>query len=200
MFKLGVTGGIGSGKSTVCRLFEVLGVPVYYSDPRAKQLMTSDAIIIREMKSEFGEAVYLSTGELDKNALSGIVFNDSKARDKVNAIVHPAVVRDFVAWTSTVAPPCGYVVFESALLFESHISGSVDEILTVTCPDPERVKRVVKRDGCSEEDALRKLGSQMPQDEKARWSNHVVPCSVKSMIIDEILRIHGNIVENCKKK
>lgn len=157
--KVGITGGIGSGKSTVCRLFARLGVAVYDSDSAAKRLMATE---LREaVSARFGPATYRD-GELDRARLAGIVFRDAQALSDLNALVHPAVLRDFRAWADR--QEGDYVVLESALLFEAGLEGAVDKTVAVLAPAELRAERAARRDQCDPEAVRRRMAAQMDDD------------------------------------
>lgn len=159
MIKIGITGGIGSGKSTVCRLFAAKGVPVYDSDAAAKRLMTG---ILREpVEAHFGAEAYRN-GELDRSYLAGIVFRDPQALADLDAIVHPAVMKDFEAWAAVQQAP--YVVLESAILFEAGLESAVDRVVAVLAPDELRVERTCRRDTCDAEEVRRRIAAQADDD------------------------------------
>lgn len=159
MMKIGITGGIGSGKSTVCRLFAAKGIPVYDSDAAAKRLMAGP---LREwVAARFGEAAY-HDGELDRGFLADIVFRDAQALADLNAIVHPAVMRDFEAWAAAQKAP--YVLLESAILFEAGLESAVDRVVAVLAPAELRVERTCRRDGCDEDAVRRRIAAQANDD------------------------------------
>lgn len=159
MIKIGITGGIGSGKSTVCRLFAAKGVPVYDSDAAAKRLMTG---ILREpVEAHFGAEAYRN-GELDRSYLAGIVFRDPQALADLDAIVHPAVMKDFEAWAAVQQAP--YVVLESAILFEAGLESAVDRVVAVLAPVELRVERTCRRDTCDAEEVRRRIAAQADDD------------------------------------
>lgn len=160
MMKVGVTGGIGSGKSTVCRLFAGRGVAVYDSDAAAKRLMASE--LRPAIEARFGAAAYGAAGELDRGYLAGIVFRDPAALADLNAIVHPAVMEDFAAWCAR--QQGDYVVLESAILFESGLEGHVDRTVAVLAPHALRLERTCRRDGCDREAVERRMAAQMDDD------------------------------------
>lgn len=160
MMKVGVTGGIGSGKSTVCRLFVQKGVAVYDSDGAAKRLIAGP--LRPQVEARFGTAVYHEDA-LDRRKLAGIVFSDDRALADLNAIVHPAVLEDFRAWTER--QEGDYVILESAILFESGFDKAVDQVLAVLAPAEVRIERTCRRDGVCESEVLRRMAAQMNDDE-----------------------------------
>lgn len=160
MIKVGITGGIGSGKSTVCRLFAARGVAVYDSDAAAKRLMAGP---LREaVEARFGQESYRD-GVLDRRYLADIVFCDREALQALDAIVHPAVMRDFEAWASE--QQGDYVVLESAILFEAGLEKSVDLTVAVLAPEKLRIERTCRRDGTDAESVRRRIAAQMSDDE-----------------------------------
>lgn len=164
MIKVGICGGIGGGKSTVCALLAEKGVPVYDSDSRAKALMNTSPEIVDAVKSAFGEQSYRD-GILDRAYLAAKVFGDEAALARLDAIVHPAVRRDFEEWAAE--QQADYVVLESAILFESGFDACVDASVAVLAPHPLRLERAMQRDGAVRERILERMASQMSDDELA---------------------------------
>lgn len=169
MMKVGITGGIGSGKSTVCRLFAARGVAVYDSDAAAKRLMAGP--LRGAVEARFGRDAYRD-GVLDRRYLAGIVFRDREALRALDAIVHPAVMRDFEAWAS--AQQGDYVVLESAILFEAGLEKSVDRTVAVLAPEPLRIERTCRRDGTDAESVRRRIAAQMSDDELHARADHTI--------------------------
>ncbi len=161
MMKVGITGGIGSGKSTVCRLFAERGIAVYDSDTEAKRLMRDDASLRARIAERFGAAAYRN-GELDRGYLAGAVFGHPEALADLNAIVHPAVIADFEAWAKRQSGP--YVVLESAILFEAGLERHVDRTVAVVAPLELRIERTCRRDGCSADAVRRRIAAQLDDD------------------------------------
>lgn len=162
MYKVGITGGIGSGKSTVCRLFEQNGIAVYDSDARAKALMAEDATLREQLVEAFGAECYNDQG-LNRAYLAGRVFGDEMELQRLNGIVHPAVKDDFRRWAD--AQRGAYVVLESAILFESGFDAEVDTTLAVMAPMEERLRRTAERDGTDMEAIKRRMEHQLSDDE-----------------------------------
>ena len=163
MIRVGITGGIGSGKSTVCRLFAAKGIPVYDSDSEAKRLMAAE--LCGAIEARFGRDIYRE-GELDRGRLATIVFADSQALADLNAIVHPAVMRDFAAWAER--QTADYVVLESAILCEAGLENAVDRVVAVLAPVELRVERACRRDGADPEAVRRRIAAQMDDDTLCR--------------------------------
>ena len=162
MMKVGVTGGIGSGKSTVCRLFAQKGIAVYDSDAAAKRLMQEDGALRRQLAGRFGEGTYLA----------GIVFADPQALADLNALVHPVVMRDFDAWAAR--QEGSYVILESAILFEAGLEGSVDKTVAVLAPRELRIERTCRRDGCGADQVVRRIAAQLDDDALSARADYVV--------------------------
>lgn len=162
MYKVGITGGIGSGKSVVCELLQEQGVAVYNSDARAKSLMSSSKAIRNALVDAFGDDCFVGE-ELNRSFLASKVFGDEAALQQLNAIVHPAVREDFRRWAEEQSAP--YVVLESAILFDSGFDGEVDTTLAVMAPMEERVRRCMERDNASREAILSRISHQMSDEE-----------------------------------
>lgn len=191
MKKIGLTGGIGSGKTTVARVFEVLGVPVFYSDVEAKRCMQEDLSLVADLKSVFGEHIY-EEGQLQKEVLAKLIFQDSQALKKINALVHPAVQRRFEQWCAQQHSP--YVLKEAAILFEAAADKGLDAVICVTAPDEIRLERVIRRDGSTAQEVKDRMAKQWSQAEKVnRSSYHIVNDGVQA-VLPQIMRIHEDII------
>ena len=191
-FKIGVTGGIGSGKTSVCMVFEALGVPVYYADVQAKYLMNTDPTLKSSISGYFGGQIYLG-GTLDRRKLAKIVFNDRTALKKLNSFVHPAVARDFEHWCAR--QTSRYIIEEAAIIFESGIAHRFDKIILVTAPDDMRIKRVCARDNVAPENARERIKNQMPENEKIALANYVVYNDNTRAIIPQVMEIYKQITQ-----
>ena len=189
--KLGITGGIGSGKTSVCRVFGVLGIPVFSADPEAQYLMNTDTDIISGINDIAGKDLY-PEGILNKEDLARLIFNDQEKLKKVNSLVHPAVFERFVKWAEIQTTP--YVIMEAAILFESGASNYVDRVATVIAPVEERIARVIKRNKLTREQVIERIKNQMDDEEKIRMSDYVINNSENEMIIPVILGIHEDIL------
>ncbi len=171
MMKVGITGGIGSGKSTVCRLFAQKGIAVYDSDAAAKRLMQEDGVLRRQLAGRFGEGTFRN-GVLDRAYLAGIVFADPQALADLNALVHPVVMRDFDAWAAR--QEGSYVILESAILFEAGLEGCVDKTVAVLAPRELRIERTCRRDGCGADQVVRRIAAQLDDDALSARADYVV--------------------------
>ncbi len=191
MIKVGITGGIGSGKSTVAKVFEVLGIPVYYADDAAKKLMHNDEILKSALVQQFGAETY-TNGELNRAYLSNIVFNNSEQLTLLNAIVHPATIRDSEQWMQRQTTP--YAIKEAALIFESGAQHHLDYIIGVTAPAALRIQRVMKRDGITEKAVQERMAKQLDETEKMRLCNYVITNDEHTMVLPQVLALHKLLV------
>ncbi len=198
--KIGITGGIGSGKSTVCRIFEVLGIPVYYADDRAKWLMSNDEKLVGSIIDLFGENAYSQPGNiLNRAFIADIVFNDKEKLSALNALVHPAVWQDGESWNE-VHKNAPYTLKEAALLFESGGHHLMDKMITVFTPKETRIERVMKRDECTKEEVLARMGKQMPDEEKKEMADFVIYNDGEHSLIQQVLTLHQAFVKQAFTK
>jgi dephospho-CoA kinase len=191
-FKLGVTGGIGSGKTSVCRVFDVLRVPVFSADREAREIMETENAIIRRINSIAGKNLYIN-GSLDRMELATIIFNDSNLLEKVNRLVHPVVFNHFRKWALEQTAP--YVIMEAAILFESGASDFVNRVATVVAPVEQRVRRIIQRNKLSREQVLERMRNQMDDETRIKLSDYIINNSENDMIIPAILKIHDDILK-----
>ena len=192
MLKLGLTGGIGSGKSTVARVFESLGAPVYYADIQAKKLYNRQDIK-SAVSRLFGEKVFDSRGELDKAALAAVVFADKTQLEKLNSLIHPKLEEDFRQWVKILPAETPYIVKEAAILFEAGFDKNVDKVLSISAPEEERIQRVMKRDKVSRQQVLDRISKQWTDTEREKRADYVIFNGNDRMILNEILRIHNDL-------
>jgi dephospho-CoA kinase len=191
VIKIGVTGGIGSGKSTVCRIFNVLGIPLFSADDEAKRIMNSDKEIIEKVKAIAGRDVY-SSGSLDRSELAGIIFNNRGLLQEINNLVHPVVFRNFKLWSESVTGQ--YVIMESAILFNNPASEFVNKTIAVVAPVEERVERVVRRSNMTDKEVLDRIRNQVDDETMVRLSDFVIYNSEHELIIPSVLKIHEEIL------
>jgi dephospho-CoA kinase len=189
--EIGVTGGIGSGKTSVCRVFNILGIPVFSADFEAKRIMESDEEVKKKVRLIAGRDVY-STGSLDRLELAGIIFKNKEILREINRLVHPIVFRNYKTWVLSTSAP--YVIMEAAILFESKAAHLVDKVITVIAPVGERIERVIQRNKLTREQVLDRIKNQMNDREKIRHSDWVINNSEHDMIIPAILKIHEEII------
>lgn len=184
MIRVGITGGIGSGKSTCCRLFAERGAAVYDCDCAAKRLMQEDPALRQALAARFGAEVYTEEGALNRSYLAGIVFGDGAALADLNGMVHPAVKADFARWCGEHAGE-DYVVLESAILFESGFDTAVDRTVAVTAPERLRIERTCSRDGASPEAVRARMAAQWPDDRLVERADYcVVNISMEELAAD----------------
>jgi dephospho-CoA kinase len=189
--KVGLTGGIGSGKSIVARIFEVLGVPVYYADEAAKSLYKSDPMLKKEIISFFGEEAYVD-GELNRKYISSIVFSSPEKLELLNSLVHPATIKDAEKWLSAQTAP--YAVKEAALIFESGSHRDLDHVIGVFAPESLRIQRVMSRDQVTEEEVRRRMNNQIEDRIKMRLCDFVIHNDEKQLLIPQVLDIHAKLL------
>jgi dephospho-CoA kinase len=169
---IGLTGGIGSGKSTVSRLLEIMDIPVYIADAESKRLTDTSPLIRKQLIEKFGPDVY-KTGKLDKTLLASLIFGNEKNLAYVNAVIHPVVLEDFKNWTAQYADK-QWLAIESAILFDSGFNNTVDFTVNVSTPLETRIQRVVARDNLSRESILSRINNQLPEEERNRRSDFII--------------------------
>lgn len=196
MLKAGITGGIGSGKTTVCKMFEKLGIPVYYADDQAKYLMQHEHFLIDQIKKNFGEDVYVN-GKLDRKLLASKVFNDPARLALLNSLVHPAVFRDTERWTEEQKEhKAPYTLKEAALLVETGSYKALDKLIVVTAPLNTRVERVSVRDKTGEEEIMARVKNQLPEEEKVKLADFVIANHGSLEELEQqVLKIHEKMIE-----
>jgi len=195
MLKIGLTGGIGSGKSTVAKVFEVLGIPVYYADDAAKKLMNEDAALKQKIKLQFGESVY-DNEQLNKKALADIVFNDPEKLALLNALVHPATLKDVESWMQSQSSP--YIIKEAALIFESGAHQNLDYVIGITAPAPLRIQRTMQRDGITREAVVARMDKQMDDTIKMKLCDFVITNDEQEMLLPQVLALHDKLLSLSK--
>lgn len=187
MIKLGITGGIGSGKSTVSQIFATLGIPVYIADIESKRLTDTSPIIKYKLTKLFGEDLY-PNNRLDKKKLASLIFNNEEYLDKVNKIIHPEVAKDYQDWV-TKHKKSNIVAKEAAILFESGFNKFVDKTIMVYTPLEMRIERTMKRDNVNRENVLNRIKNQMPDEEKAKLSDFIIVNDNSRSLIEQVLTI-----------
>ncbi len=194
MLKIGITGNIGGGKTTVSKIFEILGIPVFYADDAAKNVMTADPLLIECIKATFGAASYFKDGTLNRKHIAGIVFRDEKELAKLNALVHPAVYRAFDTWVAQtkVAP---YLMKEAALLFESDSYKMCDKTIMVTAPLELRIARVIKRDHLTRDEIMARNEKQFSEEKKIELADYVIRNDDTELVIPQVLALHEKFLE-----
>jgi dephospho-CoA kinase len=192
MLKIGITGNIGSGKTTVSKIFEILDIPVFYADDAAKRVMVADQQLITEIKAAFGNASYFDDGTLNRKHIAAIVFNNDEQLARLNAIVHPATFRAFDAWVKTISN-VPYVLKEAALLFESASFKMCDYNIMVQAPFETRIQRVMKRDGFSREEIEKRESYQFSEEKKTKLADFVIKNDDSELVIPQVLALHEKI-------
>jgi dephospho-CoA kinase len=187
---VGLTGGIGSGKSTVARLFEIMGCVIFYSDLVAKQVYYEKEVK-KKVTGLLGEMAYKNETEINKAYISSMIFSDTILLHKLNAIIHPAVIEEFNRFAD--ANKGRILVKESALLFEARLTEGLDKIIVVTAPDELRIKRVMSRENVSREYVQKKISSQLPQQEKIKKADYIITNDEEEFLITQVLDIHRQL-------
>ena len=191
MKKIGITGGIGSGKTYVASVFQSLGIPIFNADIQAKKLMTSSRKLIKLVKEEFGNDIYKDS-DLNKEKLASIVFSDSDKLQKLNSLVHPIVKEEFNNWYKKQTSP--YVIKEAAILFESNSHIGLDAVICVSAPLELRIERLLNRDDCSEKEIKKRIENQISQEEKQKLSDYIIVNDEKELLLPKIIKIHKELL------
>ncbi|MFZ9846842.1 MAG: dephospho-CoA kinase [Flavobacteriales bacterium] len=189
--QIGLTGGIGSGKSTVAKVFELLRVPVYYADNRSKSILQNNPSVKEKLREFWGEIIFDSAGNIDTKALANIVFNNESELQKLNALLHPLVAQDYAQWLSE--QTSAYVIKEAAILIESGSYKTCDKIIVVTVPQEIAIERVKARDHVSEEQVKARISKQLSVEEKLKYADFVIVNDGVKMLIPQILEIHNQL-------
>ncbi len=191
MLKIGITGGIGSGKTTVCKLFELLGIPVYYADAASKKILNEDKIAKEKIVNIFGTSILDQEGLIDRKKLGTIVFNKKVELDKLNGILHPAVGLHFEKWLKQ--QNAAYILKEAAILFESGAFKQVDKVITVVAPLELKISRIIQRDGISREEVLSRMKNQMTDEERVKRSDFVIHNNGLELLIPKVLALNKQL-------
>ncbi len=199
MLKIGITGNIGSGKSTVCRIFKSLQIPVFYADIEARMLYYDDDIV-KGVEALFGKSVF-TDGEVDTKKLAKVIFSDSKALEKINKLMHPAVLKRYEIWLEAhnQAP---YTLHEAAVLFEHNLQHHFHKTICVTAPAEIRLKRVLARDNTTEEEVKKRMEKQWPEEKKVALADYIIINDGNHFLIPQVMEIHSLLVKesNLKRK
>lgn len=197
--RIGITGGIGVGKSTVCEIFKRLDVPVYDADSRAKFLMQNNPQLIKDIKEAFGWDAYIKDNLLNREYLAKIVFNNLDKLEKLNALVHPRVGEDYIEWIKENEDK-PYSLKEAALLFEAKSYKTLHKVIVVTCPINMRIERIAKRDHVKKEDILKRINNQMTDKERLSKADYVISNDGQRSLIEQSIDIHHKILELREKE
>ena len=193
MILVGLTGGIGSGKSTVINYFKELGITCYQADDEAKKLMNSDKGLIKKIKNSFGDSIYINS-KLDRKKLSAIVFTDKQKLELLNSIVHPYVNRHFDNYCKGLEDI--YIIKEVAIIFEIKTQNKFDKIILVRAPKEDRVKRIINRDKCNRQDAINRINNQIADDDKIDQCDFIIDNISLEEISNKVLEIHNSILNS----
>lgn len=196
MLRVGITGGIGSGKSTVARIFEVLGIPVYYADDAAKRMMNENEELKEKIKHQFGSDVY-TDGKLNRKRLAEIVFNAPEKLEQLNALTHPATIKDAENWMKKQTTP--YSIKEAALIFESGAQEHLDHVIGVTAPAPLRIQRTMQRDGITREEVIARMNKQMDENIKMKLCDFVLRNDEQELLLPQVIALHEKLLSLAKK-
>ena len=190
MIRIGLTGGIGSGKSTVAKVFEVLGIPVYYADDAGKRLMNENALLKQKIKEYFGAAAYKNE-VLDSKYLADIVFKSPEKLALLNSIVHPATIADAEQWMQNQTTP--YTIKEAAILFESGAQEHLDYVIGVYAPAPLRIQRTMQRDGITRDEVIARMNKQIDETIKMKLSDFVITNDEQELLIPQVIGLHQKL-------
>lgn len=191
--QIGITGGIGSGKSLVTHIFSLLGVPVYDADSRAKSIMTTDGILVSQIKKEFGVLSFRSDGSVNREYLADHVFSNPDKLKVLNNLVHPRVAEDFKRWVN--GQQSAYVIKEAALLFETGSGNQLDKIIVVSAPEPLRISRVLQRDAHRTEQQVKDImRNQLSEEEKLSRADFILVNDEQKLLIPQVLELHQQLL------
>lgn len=196
MLRIGLTGGIGSGKSTVAKIFEVLGIPVYYADDAAKRLMNESPEIREKLIHHFGAETYLEN-ILNRTHLAAVAFSDPEKTKLLNSIVHPVTIADAEEWMNLQKTP--YAVKEAALIFEANADKQLDLVIGVSAPFELRLQRAMQRDNISAELVRSRMSRQMDEEEKMSRCDFVIVNDEKELLIPQVVKIHEDLLSNIER-
>ena len=198
MKKIGITGGIGSGKTTACSIFAALGIPIYDADTQARKIMITDLAVKRQVRQLLGKEAYFRNGKLNKPFVAAKIFTDKSLLEKLNSIVHPAVNNDSLRWMEQhkYDKNIPYLLKEAALLVESGTYKALDKLIVVTCPEEIRISRVMERDKLSYEEVKRKIDNQMPESQKVRFADFIIVNDGVQSVIRQVWHIHTQLTKN----
>ncbi|MEY3178102.1 MAG: hypothetical protein RJB42_343 [Bacteroidota bacterium] len=197
MLKIGLTGGIGSGKSTVAKVFETLGIPVYKADDEAKRLMATHPELIKQIKQHFTEQAY-QDGKLNKSFLSSVVFNNKKQLELLNSLVHPFTIEDGKAWMLQQKTP--YAIKEAALIFESGSQGEFDLIIGVYAPETLRIHRTIQRDKTNKDQVKSRMENQIKEEVKMKLCDEVLINNEQDLLLPQIVALHEKLLARAKNQ
>ncbi len=197
--QIGLTGAIGSGKTTVAKLFETLGIPVYYSDDRSKNILQNNTLVKNKIVQQWGNSMLDAQGNIDRKALASLVFAQAADLQKLNAILHPLVADDYQLWLHQ-QKGVPYIVKEAAILVESGSHVHCDKIIVVEAPERDRLTRVMARDDVNEKKVQQRNAQQMPQSEKIKFADYIIHNTDQKLLLPQVMEIHRKLIQehgNC---
>lgn len=190
---VGITGGIGSGKTTVSKLFEALGIPVYLADIQAKKLMLQDQGLKNQIKVLLGNEAFYKNGRPNRAFIASKIFTNTTHLNSLNNLVHPAVGRDFEIWKNQQSKKLPYVIQEAALFVENGTYKKLDALIVVTCPEKERIRRVMLRDNVSEEQVKQRMANQLSEEDKISKAHYIITNDGNHTLIPQVWKIHQEL-------
>ncbi len=193
MLKIGITGGIGSGKTIICEIFKHLNIPIYNADIEAKKILINNNIVRKKLINNFGENIYLSSSEINNKLLATIVFNDKTALNTINSIVHPEVWQNFLRFTQN-KTNYNYVILEAAILIESGFYKKMDYVVTVTAPENIRIQRVITRDNAAKTNIIQRINNQISEQERIKFSDFTIINDDKQLVLPQVLNLHNKFI------
>jgi len=191
MLKIGLTGGIGSGKSTVAQVFEILGIPVFYADDEAKKIYDENEELKNLVIKHFGNESY-TAGKLNRSYISSVVFNDKEKLDLLNSLIHPATMKLGEEWMNKQTSP--YAIHEAALIFEASVNTRLDYVIGVSAPEELRIERAMKRNNASRADVSKRISLQMNEEEKLKGCDFVLVNDEQQLLIPQVLALHDKLI------
>lgn len=194
ILRVGITGGIGSGKSTIAQIFEVLGIPVSYADREAKRIMNEDTDLRQQIINQFGPAAY-QNDLLNRSWMASQVFSDPIKLETLNSLVHPAVIRNGEQWMRSLAGNAPYAIREAALIFETTSAGHLDFVIGVHAPLSLRIQRTMDRDGLSREDVLQRMRNQIDEEIKMSLCDAVIRNDGQQAVLPQVLALHQQLLQ-----
>lgn len=193
MLRVGITGGIGSGKTTVCKIFQALGISVFDADRSAKRLMAEDAVLKNQLIDHFGDDTFGADGALNRTYLAQRVFNNEEDLNQLNQLVHPFVLTDYENWLLQI-PKAPYSIREAAIMLESGTYKDLDVIILIDAPDELRIKRVIQRDKRSETEVQSIISRQWPMEKKRKFASFIIQNNEKQFLIPQVLHLHELLI------
>jgi len=192
MMKIGITGGIGAGKTTVCRIFETLGIPVFYADDESKRILFTDLSVLERVRKSFGDEVF-SNGIPDRKKLATVVFGNPEKLQQLNAILHSTVFQHFDNWMME-KKQSPYILMEAALIYETAREGFLDKVIVVSAPEEARIRRIMMRDKISEADVRARMRQQYSQEFKEQKADFIIENDENQLLIPQVMEIHEKLL------